>query len=111
MTGMTMDLLPTLLALSGARKPAGSRIDGVDLSGVLLRGERLAERTIFWRDADQKAVRRGPWKLVVRGAAAELFNLDDDIGERQNLAAVRPELVQELRGELVNWERDVAMKR
>ena len=108
-TAMTMDLLPTVLALSGARKPAGLRLDGVDLSGVLLRGERLAERAIFWRDADQKAARRGPWKLVVHGAAAELFDLRDDIGERQDLAAARPDLVRQLRSELANWERDVAM--
>jgi arylsulfatase A-like enzyme len=108
-TAMTMDLLPTLLALSGGRKPAGLRIDGVDLSGVILRREDLAERTIFWRDADEKAARRGPWKLVVRGSAVELFNLSDDIGERQDLSAARPNLVQQLRSELANWERDVGV--
>lgn len=107
-TAMTMDLLPTLLAISGAARPADLRIDGVDLSGVVLRGDPLAPRALFWRDADEKAVRRGPWKLVTRGAAAELFNLNDDIGEQHNLASTRPELVQQLQRELADWERDVA---
>jgi arylsulfatase A-like enzyme len=107
-TAMTMDLLPTLLAVSGVPRPADLRIDGVDLSGGLLRGETIGERSLFWRDADQKAVRRGEWKLVLGSTGAELFNLYDDIGEHRNLASARPEKVWELRGELAAWERDVA---
>ena len=107
-TAMTMDLLPTLLAVSGVPRPADLRIDGVDLSGGLLRGETIGERSLFWRDADQKAVRRGEWKLVLGSTGEELFNLYDDIGEHRNLASARPEKVWELRGELAAWERDVA---
>ena len=107
-TAMTMDLLPTLLAIAGAVRPGNLHTDGVDLSGVLLRGESIGERLLFWRDADQKAVRRGPWKLVLGTKGEELFNLADDIGEQHNLATTRPEHVRELRGELAAWERDVA---
>ncbi|MBI4622437.1 MAG: sulfatase-like hydrolase/transferase [Verrucomicrobia bacterium] len=103
-TALTMDLLPTLLAISGAPRPSGLRLDGVDLSGVLLRDELLAPRPLFWRDADQRAVRRGPWKLVTRTAQTELFNLTDDVGEKNDLAAGHSELVRELKGELAAWE-------
>jgi arylsulfatase A len=107
-TAMTMDLLPTLLAITGAVRPGSLQTDGVDLSGVLLRGESIGERSLFWRDADQKAVRRGPWKLVLGTKGEELFNLADDIGEQHNLATTRPEHVREMRGQLAAWERDVA---
>lgn len=107
-TALTMDVLPTLLAITGAPRSPGLRLDGVDLSPVLFQGARLPPRTLFWRDADEKAVRRGPWKLVTRQARAELFNLTDDIGERDNRAAAQPALVRELQGELAAWERDVA---
>lgn len=107
-TAMTMDLLPTLLALSGAPRPSALRVDGIDLSGLLLRGKSLAPRTLFWRDADEKAARNGPWKLVTRATRAELFNLADDIGEQRDLAAARPEMLRQLQGELAAWENDVA---
>ncbi|MSU22424.1 MAG: alpha/beta fold hydrolase [Opitutus sp.] len=110
-TAMTMDLLPTFAALTGAPLPAGLRPDGVDLSGVLLRGEPLAPRTLFWRDADEKAVRRGPWKLVVRDTAAALYNLDTDPAERLDLAAKQPARLRELESGLAAWERDVGPRR
>ena len=42
------------------------------------------------------AVRRGPWKLVKNKQRVELYNLDEDLGERKNLAKQRPKLVAEL---------------
>lgn len=41
-------------------------------------------------------IRRGPWKLVRVRRRVELYNLDDDIGEKNNIAAKHPELVAEL---------------
>lgn len=110
-TALTMDVLPTLLVLSGAPRPPGLPTDGVDLSGVLLRGESLAPRPVFWRSSTEKAVRNGPWKLVTRrvgGERVELYDLTTDIGEKHDLAAARPELVRQLQGELSAWERQVA---
>jgi arylsulfatase A-like enzyme len=109
-TAMTMDLMPTLVAMAGAPRPAGQRFDGADLSGVLLRDEPLAPRALFWRDADEKAVRNGPWKLVTRATRTELFNLGDDIGEQRDLSAARPERVRQLQGELAAWELQVGRR-
>lgn len=107
-TAMTMDLLPTFAALTGAALPVERRLDGVDLSGVLLRNESLAERPLFWRsEARVRAIRRGPWKLVASANRMELFNLAADAGETISLAARQPALVEELRGALAAWERDV----
>lgn len=109
-TALTMDLLPTFAAIAGAPLPAGLRPDGVDLSGVLLRGESLRERTVFWRDADEKAARRGPWKLVVRDTAA-LYHLGADPAEHRDVAAEQPARASELVAALAGWERDVGPRR
>ena len=57
---------------------------------------------MYWELGRQQAVRVGDWKLFRRANAdgeivdVELFNLADDVGEQNNLAAERPEVVAEL---------------
>ena len=36
-----------------------------------------------------------------------LFNLRDDVGERNDVAKQNPDIVRRLRGLLAEWERDV----
>jgi arylsulfatase A-like enzyme len=112
-----MDLFATMASIAGAPIPKGLKLDGVDLSPVLFGRGELGERTLFWRFKNRKAVRRGPWKLVVvpankknRDAAAtvSLFNLDDDLAEANDLASVKPEITKELAKALVEWESYVA---
>lgn len=109
---MTMDLMPTCLELVGcdrSRVDDFRPVDGVSLAPVLLNRGRLPSRTLFWRAGQKRAVRRGPWKLVVNGDdPAMLFDLDRDVGERQDLAADKPALVRSLLAALNQWERDVA---
>jgi arylsulfatase A-like enzyme len=105
-TGHSNDLAPTLTALAGV--PGGKfPTDGVDLRPLLLRGEPLAERMLFWRRRSARAVRMGPWKLHVVGTRTELYNLDDDVEEKHNLAAEKPELVKRMSKAWVEWESDV----
>lgn len=105
-TAMGMDLFPTITAIAGATLPAGLKLDGVNLLGLLLDGKKLAERSLFWRYGERKAVRKGPWKLVVQ-SGVHLYNLDDDLAEKNDLAASEPEMVKALQAELAVWERDV----
>jgi arylsulfatase A-like enzyme len=107
-TVLGMDLFPTMASITGAKLPAGLKFDGVDLLPMLVNDKKLPERTLFWRHGNQKAVRRGPWKLRVQGEAVELYNLEEDLGEKKNLADARPEMVKALQDELSVWERDVS---
>ena len=54
------------------------------------------------------AVRKGDWKLVyrMRTGTLELYNLEDDLGEQNNVAAAHPEKVKELAAELSSRLRD-----
>jgi arylsulfatase A-like enzyme len=108
---ITMDLTASILAATGTKAPEGYRPDGIDIL-PMLRGERpLLERQLFWRIArparQQRAVRSGAWKLMVDGGQYLLFDLDQDPGERNDLAARRPNLVVRLKQLLADWEKDV----
>ena len=111
-TAMTMDLMPTFLELAGVKSPSADSpdtLDGTTLSPVLSGQQPLAKRDLFWRMGGNRAVRRGPWKLVWTGKGKPmLFNLDDDIGETRDLVGKRPDLVKELQTSLARWEADVS---
>jgi len=104
-TAMTMDMFPTCAELAGAAAPGD--LDGTTLVPLLFEDKPLPERDLFWRMGKDWAVRRGPWKLVGRDGKAQLFNLDDDIGERTDLSDRKPALVRDLLASLKKWERDV----
>jgi arylsulfatase A-like enzyme len=106
---MTMDWLPTFLELVGVAAPPAedpSALDGVSLVPLLLRGVLPAERTLFWRTGDFKAVRSGPWKLVIEhGDAPKLYRLDDDLSEKHDLAQAEPKRLEALSTALAAWEK------
>lgn len=111
-TAITMDLMPTLLELadiSPSQVDGLRELDGVSLATLLLDGEALPSRTLFWRAGSGYAVRKGPWKLVAdrNKSKAELFNLAKDVGERHDLSSHHQELTSQLRAALDDWEREI----
>lgn len=93
------DLLPTFAELGGAEMPKGFQPDGHSLAGFL-KGGGAPEREYFYWELHEKrggiqAIRWGDWKAVrpKSGAAVELYNLCDDLGETTDLAAKHPELI------------------
>ena len=114
--GITMDLTASILAATGTPVPADAGLEGVNLLPMLERRVPEVERTLFWRTAgpspvnmNQKAVRRGDWKLIVDGAVTRtfLFNVKADPGEREDWFGRRPDIVRPLQQALADWERDV----
>jgi arylsulfatase A len=78
-----MDLLPTLAAIIGnTQMLSSSTIDGIDISPVIFE-QREPERELYWKFNNQTAFRHGKWKLV---NGKELYNLETDAGENQNVA-------------------------
>ena len=107
-----MDLTATVLTAARALVPAN--FEGRDLVPMLAgrtSAAMLAERPLFWRidtrDRQQRAVRRGRWKLLVDGDDQLLFDLPRDTGERHDVAASHPAVVRELQALLTAWEADV----
>lgn len=107
-TAMTFDLFPTFAALAKGSPGVAKSLDGVDLRPVLFEGKTIPERTLFWRMGSNKAVRNGSWKLCVRGKKPpELYNLAEDLGEKQNLFRNHATIASALMKSLVDWEADV----
>ena len=105
------DVVPTVLALAGL--PVPSDVDGVDVS-AMLRGGPSPHRRVYWAQDAQLAVREGPWKLVLDGEVdldrrtprpdpVHLSHVDDDPGERVNLAAAHPERTARLTRAVRDW--------
>ena len=103
-----MDLFATMASVAGAKLPAGFKLDGVDLLGMLTKNEKLPDRTLFWRYRKEKAIRKGPWKLLVQDGKAALYNLDEDLGEKNDLARTNARMLKKLEDELAVWDREVS---
>ena len=108
------DVMATIAQLGGGDPSPQS--DGDSMVPVLL-GDRqdLGDRFLYWEYFEkgfQQAVRWGRWKALIleRGGPMELYNLHQDIGERNNIADQHPEIVKQIeaylktaRSESVNW--------
>jgi arylsulfatase A-like enzyme len=102
---ISLDLHATALAAAGATSKPEMKLDGVDLVPYLTAKSAGAPHdTLYWRFHAQRAIRRGDWKLVAsRGTAWELYNLAEDIGEKNDLAAKMPGKVEELEEAWQAW--------
>ncbi|HZF08117.1 MAG TPA: sulfatase [Thermoanaerobaculia bacterium] len=99
-TVQTVDLFPTLLHLAGVEPPPSQGKDLVPLlDGAPAERETLISDLLL-HGQPRWAVRRGPWKLVVPrvpNLPVELYNLETDPGERQNLAPREQRIVADLK--------------
>jgi len=107
-TVLTMDMYPTFASLAGAKIPDNKKLDGVDILPLLLHGEKLPQRAVFWKIGYRSAIRKGQWKLVMHGKnERELYNLNDDIGETNDLSENHPKVVSEMLNAYEAWHCDV----
>ncbi|MEI6891259.1 MAG: sulfatase [Pontiella sp.] len=86
----TLDLFPTFAALAGIDVPADRPLDGIDIRSVL-QGDFKDVPERDWFLYRGNAIRIGDWKYVKAKRGDELFNLAEDVGERNNLAKQYPE--------------------
>ena len=109
-TAISLDLMPTMLELAGADVPAGHKLDGVSLVPLLLEGKPLGPRRLFWEYEGKKAMRDGPWKLVLSEKKLDkpaLFHLGDDLAEKNDQATAQSERVDRMLAEFESWQADV----
>jgi arylsulfatase A-like enzyme len=115
---ITLDMSATVLAVAGADLTA-TKLDGVNLL-PFLRGESTTtpHETLFWRWGDHMAIRQGDWKLVKTAdpkntgrPSLQLYNLADDLGEKNNLSAANPGKLAELQAAWSAWNAEQAAPR
>jgi len=116
-TVVSMDFFPTMLDLAGLPMQPELHADGESLVPILEGGKWAGPRTLCWHYPHYHgsgwkpgaAIRDGDWKLIElwEWDGIELYNLADDIGEKNNLAESMPEKVAELRAKLTAWQKDL----
>jgi arylsulfatase len=108
--GHLIDILPTCIDVSGATYPKSNRGQAVLPSeGTSLvpafDGKPLEREFLAWEHDGNAAIRAGEWKLVRIGApdAWELYNIDHDRTELNNLAEQQPQRVQAMAAQWRAW--------
>lgn len=123
-----LDIFPTILKYAGVENTQ-LELDGNNLSSVLEGKDETLERSLFWhfpiylqaynvndnenrdslfRTRPGSVIRKGDWKLhyYFEDDGIELYNLSEDIGERNNLAETNPLKAEELLNLLKKWWRE-----
>ncbi|HTL51736.1 MAG TPA: sulfatase [Planctomycetota bacterium] len=123
----TLDLYPTFAKLAGAELPADRVIDGRDIAPLMFgaKDAKTPHDAFYYYNvaARIEAIRVGDWKLRIENpwvvqlkangkqrqrGEPELYNLHDDVGEKQNLAADHPDVVAELRKKMEAFDTELA---
>lgn len=93
------DFLPTAAELAGAKAPAD--LDGLTVVPTLLgKGGQKQHEFLYWEfheNGSRQAVRMGDWKAVRPvGGKLELYDLKNDVGEKNDVAAQHPDVVAQI---------------
>lgn len=119
-----VDVFPTLLEITGAKQPQQT-LDGESLVKLFSNPQAKLEREAIyqhfpgylgsgkdWRTTPVGIIQAGPWKLMefFEDGRLELYNLAEDIGEKQNLANSNPDKALELHEKMLAWRKSVGAK-
>jgi len=116
----TVDFYPTFLGIAGLKPGSKQVLDGVSLLGLLSgKKSKLGRNTLYWHYPLAKphflggrstgAIRRGDWKLIefFDDGKIELYNLADDVSEKNDLADKMPKKAAALQRQLAKWREEV----
>lgn len=112
-----IDILPTCLSLAGVSYPQVFKgreltpVEGSSLLDVFNGNPYKGHDAIFWEHEGSRAIRKGKWKLVAEiNTPWELYNMESDRSEINNLASKYPDKVKELETEYLAWAAKVGVQ-
>ncbi len=108
-----VDVMPTLLALAGVSGDPSKPFDGKDAWGTIAEGKASPHDDVLINvEAFRGAIRKGNWKLTkiaLLPGKTELFDLEKDLSETENVADRNPEVVQDLEARLIAYAKEQKM--
>jgi arylsulfatase A-like enzyme len=117
---ISTDFYPTILDMAGLPLKKDQHLDGVSLTPLLKGGTSIDRDALYWHYPHYSnqggfpagAIRTGDWKLIERfeDGRVHLYDLQMDIGERQDLADQDPQRVEQMRAKLHVWYKQVGAK-
>ncbi|MXY68608.1 MAG: sulfatase-like hydrolase/transferase [Acidobacteriia bacterium] len=103
-----LEVFPMLVKAAGASLPEEVEFDGFDMLPVL-RGQAKSEReSMFWERQGEYGARLGRWKVVQSRRGSGLFDLSEDVAERNDLAKELPDVYERVRRTYRDWVREMA---
>ena len=110
-----MDFYPTMLDIAGLPARPKQHVDGLSIVPLLKQRGGLDRDTLYWhyphyhKTMPYGAIRDKDWKLIefFEEGDLELYNLEADPAESNNLAQSMPEKAQELLTKMRKWRKDV----
>lgn len=104
---ITMDWTATILAAAQTKPDPAFPIDGDDLWPVMRGSREPYDRTFFWRNANQDAIRKARWKYLRDGTQEYLFDLQSDQREQADFSEQNPAMFTELKSQFQKWQSQV----
>lgn len=95
--GYFADMMPTFAEISG--KKSTVQTDGQSIYAAMKGQKSSKDRYLYWEFFEQgfeQAVRYGKWKAIRRKGHLELYNLNDDIGEKNDISSAHPDVVKQI---------------
>jgi arylsulfatase A-like enzyme len=115
-----VDFYPTFLDATGIKPDPNQKLDGISILPVLENARtNITREPFYWHYPLEKphflggrssgAIREGDWKLIefFEDQRIELYNIEEDIGETNDLSQEYPEQVKELYYQLKEWRADL----
>ncbi len=115
--GHLIDFMATALELSGGTYPKTHRgepvrpLRGKSLVPVLKGGTREPHEAIYFKFNKYKGLRAGPWKIAWEKGPWELYHIESDRCELNNLADQHPEILETLALRYEAWAADVSQSK
>ncbi len=111
----SVDFYPTMLEIAGAQSASEHTLDGKSIVPLLEQNGSFERDAIFWHyphyhhSTPAGAIREGNWKLIefFEDHHQELYNLKEDIGEKNNLVSKYPDIAKTLQKKLETWRKSV----
>ena len=114
----TVDMFQTIASMTKCQIPTDRTYDGFDISPLLFGKTKSSPRNKFFfysPNSDKlDGIRQGKWKYIIKGGwrkneqkKAALYNLQDDIGEQNDLSEKYPEKVKELQNAMKAFDAKV----
>jgi len=118
---ISMDFHPTILDAAGLNTQIPEKLDGESILPLLRQSGRLKRKAIYFHYPNYAfhganrlgaAIRQGDYKLMkfYLDDSVELYNLVDDLGEKNDLAKKMPQKAAQLKQNLDEWLKETGAK-
>ena len=115
-----VDWLPTVCKLAGVEPSPMHKLDGEEMSGVLLGKPRARATPLMWEwrfrifgepfhQSPMLAIRDGDWKLLMNPdrSRVELYEIKKDLTQLSNVAEHHPDIVARLSEKILDWQKEL----